>query len=73
MYEQEMNERFGARWHGAGGSGLKRLYQAGRGNSNFKGLEEKDSVDVTFQEVRAVQGVLGLWNRHRATMRSEVG
>ena len=60
MYEQEIKERFGAGWlgagwHGAGGSRQKRLYQAIRGNSSVKGLEENNSVDVIFQEVRAVQ------------------
>lgn len=55
IYEQEMKEGFRVEWNGAGGSRQKRLYQAGRGNSDFKDLEEKDSVNVTFQETRAVQ------------------
>ena len=54
MYEQEIKERFGAGWLGAGGRRQKRLYQAIRGNSSVKGLED-NSVDVIFQEVRAVQ------------------
>lgn len=55
MCKQEMKERFGVEWHGAGGNRQKRLYQASRGNISCKDLERKVSVDITFQEVRTVQ------------------